>query len=179
MALAGTFMKDLLARLRGGQIKLAPLAERREEIIPIIEKVLRDKGRPEIKLSYEFQRAIVKAPWPENVRQLKNTIDSILAQTNRDILLLNDIPKEIRVVKPVAYSEDASPAVKTDTCFDIRLSSDLTQEEMNRVAFLRLLDMKRELLGSNATQEEIAASMGISRSSLQRQLRDLKELASS
>ncbi|RKP49537.1 sigma-54-dependent Fis family transcriptional regulator [Trinickia fusca] len=76
---AGTFRRDLLYRLNVVTIALPPLAERREDIVPLFEHFVLDAavryGRP-APMPTERQRvALMERDWPGNVRELRNAAD--------------------------------------------------------------------------------------------------------
>jgi DNA-binding NtrC family response regulator len=67
---AGRFREDLYYRLNVIELKVPPLAERKEDILPLAKHFLED----EQKLSVPAQRALLAHSWPGNVRELMNTI---------------------------------------------------------------------------------------------------------
>lgn len=87
----GSFRKDLYYRLNVMPIRIPPLRERVDDIIPIAEHVLLEiskmENSPPKKLSSEAKDKLKKYPWPGNVRELENVIQRahILAPS-RDIL---------------------------------------------------------------------------------------------
>ena len=66
----GRFREDLYYRLNVIELKVPPLAERKEDILPLARHFLED-GQ---KLSVPAQRALLAHNWPGNVRELMNTI---------------------------------------------------------------------------------------------------------
>jgi DNA-binding NtrC family response regulator len=66
----GRFREDLYYRLNLIELKVVPLAERKEDILPLARHFL-DKHQ---KLGAAAQRALLAYPWPGNVRELMNTI---------------------------------------------------------------------------------------------------------
>jgi DNA-binding NtrC family response regulator len=67
---AGTFREDLFYRLNVIELEVPPLAERREDILPLARHFLEDG----FKLSAAAAEALARYPWPGNVRELQNTI---------------------------------------------------------------------------------------------------------
>lgn len=78
MVTAGTFRQDLMFRLDVLQLKLPPLRERREDILPLalvfLERASAQTGRPHTQLSNAAGTALQTNDWPGNVRQLQNVI---------------------------------------------------------------------------------------------------------
>ncbi len=76
----GEFREDLYYRLNVIEVRLPPLAERRDDIVPLAEHFLRSResetGSRESapRLSDAARRALEAHSWPGNVRELKNAI---------------------------------------------------------------------------------------------------------
>lgn len=70
MIRAGTFREDLFYRLNVIELKIPPLRERVEDILPLAEHFL-GAG---LKLSDGARRALLRHPWPGNVRELRNAL---------------------------------------------------------------------------------------------------------
>lgn len=71
MVAAGTFREDLYYRLNVIELRLAPLAERRDDIVPLAEHFLQGRAR----LNDAARDALMGHAWPGNVRELKNTME--------------------------------------------------------------------------------------------------------
>ena len=67
---AGTFREDLFYRLSVIELEVPPLAERREDILPLARHFL----EPGFELTPEAGAALMRHPWPGNVRELQNVI---------------------------------------------------------------------------------------------------------
>lgn len=66
----GRFREDLYYRLNVIELKVPPLAERKEDLLPLSKHFL-GEGQ---KLSVQAQRSLLAHGWPGNVRELMNTI---------------------------------------------------------------------------------------------------------
>jgi DNA-binding NtrC family response regulator len=74
---AGAFREDLLFRLNVIEIRIPPLRERSEDVLPLAEHFLRTLGQPgrePLRLGAESVRALMGHDWPGNVRELQNRI---------------------------------------------------------------------------------------------------------
>jgi transcriptional regulator with PAS, ATPase and Fis domain len=75
----GTFREDLFYRLLVFDIQIAPLRERRDDIVRLSEAFLRDIGksfgRPPAGLTRDARNALVEYDWPGNVRELHNALE--------------------------------------------------------------------------------------------------------
>jgi DNA-binding NtrC family response regulator len=67
---AGQFREDLYYRLNAIELRLPPLAERPDDILPLARHFLPEGKR----LSEAAARALLAHRWPGNVRELRNTI---------------------------------------------------------------------------------------------------------
>ena len=86
---AGRFREDLYYRLNVIELELAPLSERRDDILPLARHFLGNGHR----LTADAEAALLAHPWSGNVRELENTIRraSLLAtgaEIGRDDLAL-------------------------------------------------------------------------------------------
>jgi two-component system, NtrC family, C4-dicarboxylate transport response regulator DctD len=90
---AGTFRRDLLYRLNVVTIALPPLAERREDIVPLFEHFLLDAAvryqRPAPMLTDRQRTALMQRDWPGNVRELRNAADRLVLGVAEDSLTLS------------------------------------------------------------------------------------------
>jgi DNA-binding NtrC family response regulator len=86
MIRAGAFREDLYYRLNTIEIRVPPLAERVDDILPLAEHFLasgRDTGKDTAKpLSADAREALRRHAWPGNVRELRNALKraALLAQ---------------------------------------------------------------------------------------------------
>ena len=65
-----TFREDLFYRLAVIELEVPPLAERRDDILPLARHFL----EPGLELTPEAGAALTRHPWPGNVRELQNVI---------------------------------------------------------------------------------------------------------
>jgi DNA-binding NtrC family response regulator len=71
---AGDFREDFYYRLNVFAILAPPLRSRREDILPIADRLLASQGLPAGKLSEAARAWLVAQPWPGNVRELENAL---------------------------------------------------------------------------------------------------------
>jgi len=98
---AGEFRADLYQRLKGYLIRIPPLRERREDIIPIILHYLDDISESELYniMDKDVIDFLLTYNWPRNIRELRDTIDNM--KINQKIEGLNKLtfeclPEEMR-----------------------------------------------------------------------------------
>ncbi len=86
---AGSFREDLYYRLSVLVLRIPPLRERREDIVFLADRFLREKqqqfARPELKLTSAAIEKLSRHSWPGNVRELSNVIEAsaLLCEGNR------------------------------------------------------------------------------------------------
>jgi two-component system, NtrC family, response regulator GlrR len=80
---AGRFREDLYYRLNVVSLVLPPLAERREDIVPLaahyLTTIATRYGKDVQAFAPEALELLVAAPWPGNVRQLINVVEQVVA----------------------------------------------------------------------------------------------------
>ncbi len=84
----GRFRKDLLFRLNTVELRLPPLRERREDILPLARRLLARFGqryqREDVCLSPAAERALLGYAWPGNVRELSHVIERAVLMSRAD-----------------------------------------------------------------------------------------------
>ena len=79
MVKQGTFRGDLYHRLSLFPVQLPPLRDRRDDIGPLSDHLLRRigvaLGRPDLRLTDAAREALSAASWPGNVRELANVLE--------------------------------------------------------------------------------------------------------
>jgi two-component system response regulator AtoC len=96
MIRSGTFREDLYYRLQVIEIRIPPLRERQEEIIPLVEFFLAKFAhlykRPRLRLTPALRNALVDYPWPGNIRELENVIKRFVVLQDES-LILNELAR--------------------------------------------------------------------------------------
>jgi two-component system NtrC family response regulator len=99
----GTFREDLYYRLNVVSIKIPPLRERKEDILPMIEnfidKYSKENDKEKLEVSKEAIGVLMKYNYPGNVRELENIIERAVVLTREKIITLNDLPINIKGFK--------------------------------------------------------------------------------
>jgi two-component system, NtrC family, response regulator AlgB len=156
---AGQFREDLRYRLNVIELRLPPLRERREDIVPLAQRFLaffaRAAGRPAPELSPEAERALLAYAWPGNVRELRNAMERALILWPAPLLQPEAFPE---AVVGVGARAAATPAV----------GGDATLEAIEREHILRVL-------ARTATLDEAAQILGIDASTLYRKRKRYEE----
>ena len=92
----GSFREDLYHRLSAFPVRIPPLRERREDLLPLagvlLGEICRDLKRPPLELSERARATLLAAPWPGNVRQLRNVLERAAILCDGPVLAELDIP---------------------------------------------------------------------------------------
>jgi DNA-binding NtrC family response regulator len=95
----GEFREDLYYRLSVLNIYLPPLRERRDDIPLLVRRFIREisqqHDRPFRGITAEALQRLVEAPWPGNVRQLRNLVESMVVLAPGTEIRASDIPADV------------------------------------------------------------------------------------
>ena len=167
MVSQGRFREDLYYRLNVIPIKIPPLRERREDIVPLANYFLSELNRKysmERSFSPELLSMLQDYPWPGNVRELRNlveylvitSVDSVIRKDQRIMELLNC--ESVR--EPAETEAGQAPATPSGS-----VRKQYTDMERRRV-----LDA---LVQANGNKTKAAQLLGISKGKLYRLMKKL------
>jgi DNA-binding NtrC family response regulator len=157
----GTFRKDLLFRLNTVEIRLPPLRERKEDILPLARRFAAHFGqrylKPEIALTPAAERSLLAYSWPGNVRELSHVIE-------RGVLMsaggaIDQIEFSLPELGLVAAAVAAPALAGGDGALD-DLTLDQAEERM----------IRRALERAEGNIQRAADLLGLSRAALYRRL---------
>ena len=161
----GRLREDLYYRLCVVPIEVPPLRERREDIPPLASHLLnRATSQHGLirRMSPQAMRLLLEYSWPGNVRELANVMEYAVAVAKIETILPEDLPSEIRLStsspRPLATERSAPRQTEAG------LQEPRSAEADRLVAALEAHRWSR----SNA-----AKSLGLSRSTLWRKMREL------
>ena len=154
----GRFREDLLYRLNVIEMRVPPLRERREDILPLARRFLRSSRRRKSRrsapeLSPAAEEALLNYDWPGNVRELRNAIE-------RAVILWPAHASSSRRALPERIA--AAPAIAP------HVGGDFTLDEIEREHILRV---RRR----SETLEDAARILGIDTSTLWRKRKKYDE----
>jgi DNA-binding NtrC family response regulator len=158
----GTFRDDLYYRLNVFHIELPPLRARREDI-PLLANYFREKyarilGKRVDRFTERAQLCLMRYHYPGNVRELENAVERAVTLAEHGEIGHLDLPPNIR--------EGAPPLLQTGSAFPYSEGMTLAQLEAEHIR--RVLRQ----VGGNTTKA--AKSLGISRSTLWRKMREFR-----
>jgi two-component system response regulator HydG len=97
---SGEFREDLYFRIRGTEIHIPPLRERREDVAMLtqhfIGKFAAELDRPRPDITDPALMRLSAYHWPGNVRELYNITQRMVVMCNEDTIDVRHVPDEIR-----------------------------------------------------------------------------------
>jgi two-component system nitrogen regulation response regulator GlnG len=176
----GTFRSDLYYRLSGFTIQLAPLRERRDDLLPLLENYLTQFSQELNKdvhgISPEALDVLLNYSWPGNVRELQNVLKQTLLRSAGQVIIPEFIPERIRV--PADGSPDRlagfSPGTDLRQFVDERLEAGSCDLYAESLEFLDRYVVTRVLRVCDGNQSKAARMLGITRGCLRSKVRALK-----
>ncbi len=145
---ADRFRSDLYYRLNVIAVRIPPLRERPEDLIPLtahfLEKHGARLGRPGVTPTPEALDVLRAYGWPGNVRELENAIERALVLGGRDTIGVGDLPAALRA-RPGASTAASRPASLAEMEREHILRT-LRAAGGNRAAAARLLALDRKTL---------------------------------
>ncbi len=110
---ASVFRSDLFYRLNVIHIEIPPLRDRRDDIPPLLDYFCHyfaeqyHVAPPHF--TDEAQAQLIAAPWPGNVRQLRNVVERLVVQAHRDAITCADLPREVLSMASDTVAGAATP----------------------------------------------------------------------
>jgi len=101
---AARFRQDLFYRLRVVELKVPPLRERREDILPLARAFMAEAcgrtGREVTGFTPEAAGQLLRYPWPGNVRELENAVERAVVLAWSSTVEAADLPDEVGSALP-------------------------------------------------------------------------------
>jgi transcriptional regulator with GAF, ATPase, and Fis domain len=162
----GEFREDLYYRLRVFEIRLPPLRERREDILPMAEAFLEEigsvVGRPAAGISRQAHEALLSYPWPGNVRELRNALERATILCDGGLITIEHLPIGVGQRGVAAVSHDTNGAfpsggVNLEVVERDLIMKALREAQNNRSQAARLLGITRSQLYSRMQKHGLSA----------------------
>jgi len=178
MVVAGSFRADLFYRLNVLPIRLPPLRERVADLEALVEALSEDiarrSGLPARSLGPEALALLARAPWPGNIRELRNALEQAALMTD-DLVLEphhfappGDAPAAAQpVAVAVAVTREAAPEL-----------APLLRPLAEQVAEVERAAIAAALKTSGGNRVRAARRLGMSRAALYDRLGRYPELGS-
>jgi len=113
---AGKFREDLYYRLSVIPIVIEPLRNRKEDIIPLVQHIMRQELGPNRelpKLDTDVREILLKHTWPGNVRELENAVKHALTFASGNVITRAVLPQKL-----LSAVGDLRPADAADEATD-------------------------------------------------------------
>ena len=151
---AARFRQDLYYRLRVVEIRVPPLRERRDDILPMartfLERTTARMGRKTTGFTPAAAHQLLRYPWPGNVRELENAIERATVLATRSRIDVDDLPEEVGLAVPDAFAPGEAKSL-----------ADVEREYIAAV-----------LRASGGNRTKAAATLGIGAATLYRKLKE-------
>jgi transcriptional regulator with GAF, ATPase, and Fis domain len=159
----GTFREDLYYRLQVFEIRLPPLRERPEDLIPLTEAFLADLSqgfaRPPAGVSREARERLLEYAWPGNVRELRNVLERAAILCDGGLIGA----EHLTLPAPRVASPDRAPVATSTAASPARSHTDLAGAEREMV--------ERALVEARYNKSKAARSLGLTRTQFYVRLR--------
>lgn len=159
-----TFREDLLYRLRGFEIHIPPLRQRREDIAPLARHFLAEfctrNGMPPRHLSEAAIEILERWTWPGNARELRRTVEGAAVVTQGDRIEHSEIARILERSAPAGSTPQTSVVHDYN---DVQALARQTKKD----ELIKILDRN----AWNITRA--AAELDIDRSTLSKQMKNL------
>ena len=192
---AGRFRADLYFRLSVIPLRIAPLRERHEDILPLARHFLAfhstEAGRP-LMLSPEAEEALLAHRWPGNVRELENVIERAVVMSGQETLMPEAFAfdddgsdEELVQVAGIARAAGIDSAVGANMAAGSATDSNQVevaekpvepseegtlQESLDRAATMRI---RAALSAAGGNRVDAATALGVDRTTLYRLMKRL------
>src|SRR5262249_4661458 len=92
----GAFRPDLFYRIDVVSVRLPTLARRAEDILPLartfLKRAARAYDRPARRFAQEAEQALLRHPWPGNIRELLHVVERAVLAAPQSTVTLEDLP---------------------------------------------------------------------------------------
>jgi DNA-binding NtrC family response regulator len=150
------FRQDLYFRIRGVDIDIPPLRQRREDIPLLLNHFLEEfsqsENRPVRGFTPAALRILKNYDWPGNIRELRNTVKTMIVLAESELLDVGDLPFEMH--------KNTGDENNLSNLAGVNLN------ELEKTAILRTLDM----VGGN--REMASKMLGIGERTLYRKIKE-------
>ncbi len=160
---SGQFRLDLFHRLDVFHVRILPLRERREDIVPLAQFFLTElasrAGKQIEGLAPETEKRLLSYPFPGNVRELRNVVERAVILESSPVLAPSSVllREEERVPAAVAAAYVAEAA---------ECAIPPTLDQVEKAYLLRLLDK------ADGNRSQVARWMGVSYPTVTKKIAD-------
>ncbi|NOZ11334.1 MAG: sigma-54-dependent Fis family transcriptional regulator [Gammaproteobacteria bacterium] len=168
---AGRFREDLYYRLNVIPVEMAPLRQRRQDILPLVEYLIHHHCTRQARIiptfSTEAQTSLEKYDWPGNVRELDNVLQRALILQPGEVIDVPDLQFE-----SIVASVDTPTPVHTQAVESVPVGDDSLGEDLRSHEQLLILEALRTAKGQ---RKAAASQLGISERTLRYKLARMRD----
>ena len=150
MVKEGKFRKDLFYRLNVIRLRIPPLRERREDVLPIARSIIQgmadDLPFREIAIQHQAEETLVNYDWPGNVRELLNLLNRAMCFSEEGVIHLYDLPFFLRARKRDTEADEFSLGTVLGGTEKEAILKALATTNNNKTKAAELLGIHRTLL---------------------------------
>ncbi len=157
----GRFREDLFFRLFSVEVRLPPLCERKEDIVPLalafLEEISRRFNKKVAGFTPELLNLFEDYSWPGNVRRLRSEVERLVALTPEDhVIGPEKCSRELLSITP-------SPSRREES------GNNLSIPQQVKTLEIRLIE--KALADSNGNRVKAAEALGITRQGLHKKMK--------
>jgi two-component system response regulator HydG len=153
------FRQDLYFRIKGVSISLPALRDRPQDIPELIDYFLKEAadetGSQVTGITDSAMSILCNYEWPGNIRQLRNTIRTMVVMCDRDKLDVRDLPPEVHQLRQLAPGNRAPAGL-----------AGVPLDELEKQAIIDTLAR------TNGNREQAARILGIGERTLYRKIKE-------
>jgi len=171
MVRAGTFREDLLFRLDALSLRVPPLRQRTEEILPLAALFLeraRARWSPTARrFSKRAEELLLGYAWPGNVRQLKNVVERAAVVCAAEVIDVADLPQALQTDEVESEPRTACFRSLPERVRELEVAlirEALARAHGNQAQAARLLGVPRRTLAHKAHSYHLLSDLGADRS---------------
>jgi transcriptional regulator with AAA-type ATPase domain len=158
----GHFRTDLYYRLRGSEVRLAPLRERRHDVLPLAESFLRRAslrfGKGRVVFAPDARLALLAHDWPGNIRELRHAVEIAVLGAAADAI---DATALSLVRHPLTDTmRSAEPLLSVSALERAHILRALASTDGNKMAAARILGITRQSLQRRIVRHRILLPPG-------------------
>jgi DNA-binding NtrC family response regulator len=164
-----TLREDLFFRLNVFNIDLPPLRQRKMDIPPLVEALIRVLNKRNdcrvTDLDPEVLRLLVRHSWPGNVRELRNVLERAVIVAQQGTVLVEHLPPNFQAPHELPPSLSPPARADADSCLIVGLGKKLPEVEEAYIRFT--------LKHTNNNRSRTADILGISLRTLYKRLSEM------
>lgn len=171
----GRFREDLYFRLNVIPIRLSPLRERKEDIIPLAEFFLKKyvllNQSPAKRFSKDSIEFLLSQYWKGNVRELENTIERAAVLADSEDILIEHLDLFKAGLGEPQYSEESSSAALTQHSSEVSgwMATEAELMPLDEIVKNYILYVLQK---NNGAKDKTAKTLHIDRKTLYRKLQE-------